>query len=76
MPGSVTVAGGIGADNDSNGGQDVSPGNNPSSAPVTRQVAAPVPVPSLGAFAMLLPMGLMGLVVLHQHRRHSGTGIR
>lgn len=70
--GNITVNGGTGADNDSNGGRDASSGNNPSSAPVTRQLAAPVPVPGLGPFALLLLLGLMGLVALHQHRRHPG----
>ena len=76
--GSVSVTGGTGADNDSNGGSVPTAGNNPSSTAVTRpgegQISTPTPVPGLGVFALLLLPVLMGLGALRQHRRRSDGG--
>ncbi|MET4579455.1 THxN family PEP-CTERM protein [Ottowia thiooxydans] len=76
--GSISVTGGTGADNDSNGGSVPSAGNNPSITAVTRpgegQVSTPTPVPGLGGFALLLLPVLMGLGAFRQHRRRSDGG--
>lgn len=75
VSGNVNVNGGTGADNDSNGGSSPASGNNPSTASVARpgegQVSQPTPVPSLGAFALLLLPGLMGLGVIGQYKRRK-----
>ncbi|TDS85228.1 THxN family PEP-CTERM protein [Comamonas sp. JUb58] len=67
--GSVTVLGATGADNDSNGGSDGALGNNPSSAAVSTQTAAPTPVPTLGVWALLLLAALLGGLAWDARRR-------
>lgn len=79
---SITVVGGTGADNDSDGGRDASSGNNASSAAVASQVAnpatptTPVPVPGLEDFALVLLAGLMGLLAWRQQRHRTEGGAR
>ncbi len=67
--GSVTVLGATGADNDSNGGSDGALGNNPSSAAVSTQTAAPTPVPTLGVWALLLLAALLAGLAWDARRR-------
>jgi hypothetical protein len=67
--GSLTVLGATGADNDSNGGSDGALGNNPSSAAVSTQTAAPTPVPTLGVWALLLLAALLGGLAWDARRR-------
>ncbi|WP_028603695.1 THxN family PEP-CTERM protein [Ottowia thiooxydans] len=73
--GNIAITGGTGADNDNNGGRDASSGNNLSSASVTRNVVVPpppAPVPGLGGIALLLLLGLIGLVAFRQYRHQPG----
>lgn len=77
---SITVLGGTGADNDSDGGRDASAGDNASSAAVAPQAttpatptmptspANPTPVPGLGDFALAVLATLIGLLAWRQQR--------
>lgn len=69
-PVAITVQGGTGADNDSNGGTAPRGGNNPSEDPVST-AAVPAPVPALGPWALLLMGLLLGGFAVRQVRRRA-----
>ncbi|WP_028602898.1 DUF11 domain-containing protein [Ottowia thiooxydans] len=69
---SISVVGGTGADNDSNGGTDPAAGNNPSNVSVTSGGPSTVePVPGLDRHGLLLLLSAM-IFVLYRQRRHLG----
>ena len=85
---SISVLGGTGADNDSDGGRDASAGDNASSAAVAPQAtipstpttptspASPTPVPGPGGFALVLLAGWVGLIAWRQQRQPAQRRVR